>query len=372
MNPENNQPGNETLTPTPAPTSGPVPENLNAATPINPAAPTVTPTVPIEPTAVPVNPTVPTEPVGGVAPVTPSVETLGVTPSVESNVPINNMGTPPSIPPVNQTPIEGDFKEEKPRKNPRQLIALIVLVLGLAFIGYYVYENFVKNDEPTVNNNNNEENPVNGPEGNKIDPDQDFVFIKESETLRDETISRLPQINLDNPRATAFNANLETRFKSALANAEWDDELDGYTNVTRFGFRDYLNGDILSFVLIENSTFDFSGGSINYEILNFNIRTNQELTQNDILEYKEITLDEFKEMVNAAIEEYFDEIRTIYNVGGQFMETGFQGDVQNTKDSIDYDALLIFLNQNGNLSIIIDIFNSFGHDDRFPFIMEIV
>jgi len=238
------------------------------------------------------------------------------------------------------------------KKNDTKTLIIFVIVIGLlltGICGYIVYDKFFNNHESNneLDNTNLNDNVVEPTDEeyikNKIYADKPFAFIKEEKIFyedEDYTIKTfLPVINLNNQKAKELNKRLEELYNYSKTSS------GDSTLVLRF--EEYINGDILSFVLYEDY---YEGGDI--EAFNFNLKTNKEVTFDEILVIKKISLSDFKTKVNKALDKHFNDHKEMYD----YMEhTNLEKDLETAKNSVDYSKLNIFLNQNNNIAAIINV-----------------
>ena len=247
-------------------------------------------------------------------------------------------------------------------------ILIIFLVIGLGVGSFFAVEYYLSDKEETE-----------VIETNKIYDDLDYVFVKEEKILGEEHSCLdggiemiLPQINLNNEDALSFNEELEERFNNNINDFKFENNNTCFYTAVIFTYRDYLNGDILSFVLEELSV-NGSYGNVRYEVRNFDVKENRLLTREDLLESKGLTLSTFRTKVEKAIDDYYEkELADLYPcdaIDTECLER-MEQDIVQTKASIDYNRIVLFLNEKGNLTIIIDVYSP-GHDDYMKRTLEI-
>jgi len=190
----------------------------------------------------------------------------------------------------------------------------------------------------------------------KIDKDRDYVFVKEKTNIISEYSGTdygetlLPQINLNNPEAIAYNTMLERRYKESVKSAG--------DSLVRLHYKSYINNDILSFVLNEEY---YEGYSL--DAVNFSIAANKKLTQEDILRSRGIPSAELKSKLPAAIvacfnnNDYYDNLQDKTEI------------LEKTISDIDFNNLKLYLNETNALTVIVFIDDG-AYGQHEPLVIE--
>lgn len=216
------------------------------------------------------------------------------------------------------------------RTNPFFIVMIIILImLVVGTSGYFIYNKFIANSNY---------------ENNKINTIEEWVYVKETKTTKDNYIcgqkaaeTMLPQINLRNPYAQEYNKMLEDIY----ANTEQSNEYIGKYSAN-------LNSNILSFVLYKY--YNYCHGTYEIDAINFNVKSNKKIATDDIIKFKKMSFDTFKKKLNEALEDYYREKNN--NDDSSYTKS----DLKETKKNIDYNKVPTFLDEFNNVSAIVKVF----------------
>lgn len=271
-------------------------------------------------------------------------------------------------------------------KNNKVLVGLVVILLIIVLLlsGYIVYDKFIKEDNNTNNDNKEEKVSI------KLDENLDYVYDanytnvyqnKYKEFKRDNTDElvsndnygfiikynlgtqklsdlKAPYINIKSDYAQKVNDEIKEMYVNSAK--EFDDcaSDEGFKCSTILTYYTYKYNDILSVVVISGE--QVSGPlNLNYVTYNFDLTNGNEVTYKEVikkLNYNEDTLlDQEKKMINNKMDELYKdadidlsnsclsgENKNCYDIANKLLE-----------ESINKDTILYFVDNNGNLNIIV-------------------
>jgi len=190
---------------------------------------------------------------------------------------------------------------------------------------------------------------------NKIYEDRDYIFTADREVFNwgeddwaSTSVVERPFINLDSEAINELNNRLEALFDDSVSTNETSTDEEGH-RWWRFSGLEYTwfnNDNILSLVITRQDGATGGGGWLpTHEVHNINRRTGELLTSRELIDLKFTSTTEFQTNINRAIDNYFENQRE----WSEFRA----GDLATTKQNLNLDDLLIYINRRGNVSVII-------------------
>lgn len=196
---------------------------------------------------------------------------------------------------------------------------------------------------------------------NKIDNNKEIVYSKEiyipdklPEDLNvDEVRTELPTINLDYESVETINKEIEEKYD------ELKDEniiTDDMVNINSVKYKYYVNDNILSLV-IEYKSYNYTAGYINYEYKTYNIdkNTGKVLSNKDLLEIKNLSLNDVYNRIVENIEKEYK------NLGyDDYKNADFYKETINNIKKDDKIVSSLFIDSDNNLSVYLNIRMNMG------------
>ena len=266
-------------------------------------------------------------------------------------------------------------------------ICIIIIILLLILLGITYYFGFIKKDQNNqsnnieqstniVNTNNvtntekaentigNETTENKTKKINKLDESKDIVYTLYS---KNDNAINVPYINIDSPDVKRINDEIEDYYKPRI---DGDPMEFGYPHNVKY--YSYINDNILSLV-IEVIT---DNGINEYKVYNLDIYDGTVVTNTDILKLKKLTESEF---LTKLKELYQNKFISLYGSKEEWAEKSmapwqdknninysqiyeeYELQLKNTIDPRNYSIdTPIYLNENGKISIVANIFSMAG------------
>ena len=244
------------------------------------------------------------------------------------------------------------------------VVILIILVIGL--MGFIIYKEFFVNNNLSNENDLNKTTTTTEQINIKIDENKDWVYDakyvpnvkQQTYTAWDETYNvndyKAPYININSTYAKTINNEIKKIYDSAMQvfNNGIEDEM---SYIDTFKYNYYLKKNILSIVL----TTGYGGTDVvypDYHIFNIDIDNGNEITFENILNYKNITETNFDDKAkNAIIEEYDTFYKDINKTDDLYVEY-YESLKQQTLEDYNNDKdKKCYIDNNGNLNLLATI-----------------
>lgn len=190
--------------------------------------------------------------------------------------------------------------------------------------------------------------------------EQEIVYaaynIKEERDGKYSININLPVVNINTEVAAEFNNTTNKLFSNKVA--EVINTSDKYTKYN-IDYVAYLNDNILSVVIKSTLKEEDNDERVRVQTYNYNIKTEKEVTLNEILEQKQIT----QKSVNKKIEKQVKEAaRRTAAVAGEYANQGklvYERDINNAMYITDY-VNDFFLGKDGQLYIVYAYGNTYN------------
>lgn len=227
-------------------------------------------------------------------------------------------------------------------KNEKKII-IVLLVLICVLIGYLIIKYIKANQE--VNNNNNTlytepEEKINITLNvEKINQNEDVIV----DTKDSNEMQKKPYININTEDAKIVNTYIE--------------KLNETIQYTQTSYEYYANDEILSIVMsIKNNQQD---DNINYMIWNFNLNTGFLVGKEDIINKKNI--EHLEEKMDLEVEKLeLAELEKLQIEDEELKNQQLQLTIENFKKMKNENSIGMFLNQDGDLNIIANLYLPIG------------
>ena len=224
-------------------------------------------------------------------------------------------------------------------KNEKKII-IVLLVLICVLIGYLIIKYIKANQE--VNNNNN--NTLYTEPEEKINITLNVEKINQNEDVIVDTkdsneMQKKPYININTEDAKIVNTYIE--------------KLNETIQYTQTSYEYYANDEILSIVMsIKNNQQD---DNINYMIWNFNLNTGFLVGKEDIINKKNI--EHLEEKMDLEVEKLeLAELEKLQIEDEELKNQQLQLTIENFKKMKNENSIGMFLNQDGDLNIIANLY----------------
>ncbi len=171
----------------------------------------------------------------------------------------------------------------------------------------------------------------------KTDANKEIVF---TETEFSNTVSgkyevnvKIPNINIDHSNAININKRIKELFKDKVNSIVQQQDLN-----TRYmvDYVSYINGDILSLVIRANLK---EGNNVQRTIIqtfNYNITTNQNVTLQELLNLKGVTLVKANEKIKEEIKQINIKAEALINAGYSVFTRDVNSDMYNIDNTYNY------------------------------------
>ena len=222
--------------------------------------------------------------------------------------------------------------------------------------------------------NNNEIKKV-----NKVDANKEIVYSSYSKFSSEYSYS-IPYINIKSDDVNKINKEIENYYKP-LVEAELKDESEGHS-ITMYNIKytSYINDNILSLVISNQ----YPNDCIYYKVYNLDIYTGATIKNSDIIKLKNMTESKYLDMLKEQLEEKFISVNgskeKLINNMREHPEFWTEDDIQQNSKfyDIQFNSTIsknnysmetpIFLNENGKLCIIANIYSMAGADSYYHII----
>lgn len=255
-------------------------------------------------------------------------------------------------------------------ENKIKVAIFFLFILLLSFVGLVVYGLINKKDNnPVPNIPNTTTTTV--PSSLKIDSTKEWVYIAEySYEVESDNFTDLydtpfnvkdiiaPYINIDSSDAEETNKQIKELFYQVIN--EYNVAFTNKEATSTLNYESYLNGDILSVVL---EHLDASQES-DYYTYNFNIKTGNLLTFEDIYQIAGLTDTNIESKVEVAITNYINDflVETNQNVlAEKFISPSIE--FFYNPESISYIGYFLDKDKNFNIATILSL--PIGHGDYY-------
>lgn len=141
-------------------------------------------------------------------------------------------------------------------------------------------------------------------------------------------------------------------------------ELKCSTHIGKIGYEAYLNGDILSVLIYEETIYDYTS----YAVYNLNVSTGNRLDTQALLEELGVSWDNYAESTEQILQDiYVDK----YGEGAEFDPEFYQQQLEKTISDENVKAVQLFLGENGTVLAAADIYSIAGAE-KYPQIVELL
>ncbi|MBQ9013239.1 MAG: hypothetical protein IJ094_06780 [Bacilli bacterium] len=241
------------------------------------------------------------------------------------------------------------------KKNNVGLVVLVIIelliILGLA--GFVGYEKFIKKD--VCNCNNCDVKKDNKKEEKSLIKDKTKAIVYTNGYYKDK---KVPVINIDSTDADKLNREIEEYVDKMSLESD-------YGEAYALSYEYFENKDILS-IKMTITTF---GSSRYYKTVNISTKTGKKVSNTDLLEMKKIKEGDFASILFEIYEKEqidngsIDAVKTQSIYGDEYTSVydGTKNNIESTKIN-DFD---MYLNKNGELCVVTDIYLIAGPERNF-------
>lgn len=256
------------------------------------------------------------------------------------------------------------------------IIVLLVIALGAMYY-YYNHNQSDTNDvnsgvvEKVENNINNEISETKVNKVNKLDENKDIVYASFSKYSSEYSYS-IPYINIDSADAKKINDEIESYYKP-LVEAEIKNETEGLSVIMyNVKYNSYVNDNVLSLIV----SCEYPNDCIGYKVYNLDIYKGTIISNDDILNMKNLNETKFLGLLKEIYEKEFISsygtkeafINNLKNAPVGWTESEIQEQTKEyerqlnkTVSSDNYSIKTpIFLNENGKICIVGTIYSMAG------------
>ena len=187
-------------------------------------------------------------------------------------------------------------------------------------------------------------------------------YDDETQSIEDYVL-RLPQLKSSSDSAKALNKRICDNYEEIIEKAIKEFELDCVL-FDKISWESYLYNDIISIVITRRDYFSESYRE--YSVYNFNVKTEKEVTNSEILKSVGLTESEFISKTKETAKEVFSKVDFSPIAGGEEIKKE-RLEYMLSEDNISINTP-IFLDDSGTLNAIIEIGQVGGAD----YIYEII
>lgn len=238
---------------------------------------------------------------------------------------------------------------------------VIIFLLIIAMMGMYIYYNKNNGNKNNENNNattnenvasnkienaeeNNESTENETKKVKKVDESKDLVYSVYNK-ITSEGSYNIPAINIDSESVKSINDEVYIYCKTRA-------EEDGAA--TNIKYKSYIHDNILSLVV----SAEYPNDCIYYHAYNVNIYTGKIIINENLLKSRNVTESEFvAKLKELAKEKYVAKYNKLSD------DVAYTGQLNKTisDDNCSYTNSM-FLNENGKISVIVNIYSLAGAD----------
>ena len=248
-------------------------------------------------------------------------------------------------------------------KNSKGIITLVIIlgILVALLTGYIVYDKILKEDDQVKKN----------------DEIKDIVYSSFNKETSDYSYN-IPTINIDSTDVEKINAEINKDYKEEVEKQINNGEIVVY----EVDYNYYVNSNVLSLVITGKLPSDIE----NYQVFNVDIYTGKSITNDELLNYKNISSTEFlSKLPDIYKNKYIDlhgtkesYINGLKNAPAGWTEEEikshekrYTNQLNNTLDSENYSiGTPIFINSNNKLNIVATIYSLAGAT-AYDYILDI-
>ncbi len=164
----------------------------------------------------------------------------------------------------------------------------------------------------------------------------------------------IPKLNIDSDDATVINYEIEEKLIK-----EVKEQINSGKGIENYGYNPssieydyYINGNILSVVITLGTDVEYSS----YYVYNINIETGKKCTNEEILEYKGISAEEFEKKLSSIYGERFSESYSGFK-GSELYDECYEKTISKENCNINNP---IFIEYNGQIIVIAKIYSFVG------------
>lgn len=179
---------------------------------------------------------------------------------------------------------------------------------------------------------------------------RDIIYTKETYTTKSGDVSTLPYININSEEVNTLNSQLKGFFDAS--NKEED---------TTFNYEYNVNGDIVSL----RCQYVYDSSDIIYYQFNINKKTGKIITNEEVLNYYNLTMDDVFSVINNKLEKY-RQMRIDEGITNEECDLNcFRSDLDFVEDKNDKNIQIYVKNEE-----VIEIQRSFMIDGFFDNLRE--
>lgn len=206
----------------------------------------------------------------------------------------------------------------------------------------------LKKEFNSLFNNNVEFNNYDTSNVKKLVEDRPIVYtayeLEESKEDKYEVDMHIPVININNNTGNTFNAETQTIFANKAMDILGNSKAYTIYNITYTG---YINGDILSVIIKSTLKEGTSAQRTIVQTYNYNLKTEKEVTLEELLEQNQITTSKVSEKINAEITRLIKEANKIQIAGYQTYTRDLNDEIYQIQNISTF-----FIGQDGKIRII--------------------
>lgn len=249
--------------------------------------------------------------------------------------------------------------DKKGAKNKKTLKVSIVAVSAIALVsvGIFVGSRFSKNTTSINNNGTQNSNIATSNQVQELVTDA-FAYSGTTKDSNNTSVSyKIPKININSSDATKINNEIDEEITSKVK--EMITEInEGHTPATnKISYKFYINDDILSVI----TKSDYANDVELYLVYNININTGKSISNEELINKKGMTKEQFEEKLTSAVK---SEFVNIYGYVNNWMNTQ---EYNNTisASNCDANAQMIYLDESGNINVVAKIYSFAGADSYY-------
>lgn len=182
----------------------------------------------------------------------------------------------------------------------------------------------------------------------KIVTDKPIVYttyeLEESEEDKYEVDMHIPVINIKNEAGDTFNAATQKIFANKAMDILGNSKAYTIYSITYTG---YINGDILSVIIKSTLKEGTSAQRVIVQTYNYNLKTEKEVTLEEVLEQSQIATSEVSNKINTEIIKSIKEANKIQISGYQTYTRDLNDDIYQIQNISTF-----FIGQDGKIRII--------------------
>lgn len=206
----------------------------------------------------------------------------------------------------------------------------------------------LKKEFNSLFNNNVELNGYDTSDIKKIVEDRPIVYttyeLEESKEDKYEVDMHIPVINIKNEAGDTFNAATQKIFANKAMDILGNSKAYTIYSITYTG---YINGDILSVIIKSTLKEGTSAQRVIVQTYNYNLKTEKEVTLEEVLEQNQISTSEVSNKINTEITRLIKEANKIQISGYQTYTRDLNDDIYQIQNISTF-----FIGQDGKIRII--------------------